>query len=207
MTESSSIKYKAIIFDIGNVIFDISFDLVFDEAAKITGKNAADIKANFVFNKVFESFERGHISPEEFHIEFNTQTHLNLSLEEFDRCWNAIYLDAFEGIDELLIHLNKTYRVVALSNTNILHTNDWLIRYKDTVKHFEKIFASNEIGARKPDNEAFQIVLDYLEMQPHEVIFIDDNFKNIQGAEAMGIKTIHVCSYPLMLIELIGILG
>src|ERR1017187_1304763 len=117
-------KYKAIIFDIGNVIFDISFDLVFDHIEKISGKKAADIKANFVFNEVFESFERGHITPEEFLKEFNRQTQLNLTLEEFDASWNAIYLDAFEGIDELLIHLKKSFRVVALSNTNILHTRD-----------------------------------------------------------------------------------
>lgn len=200
-------NYKAIIFDIGNVIFDISFDLVFDHIEKLTGKKAADIKANFVFNEVFECFERGHISPEEFLKEFNTQTQLNLSLEEFDASWNAIYLDAFEGIDDLLIHLKKTYRVVALSNTNILHTNDWLIRYKNTVKHFEKIFASNEIGARKPDREAFQIVLNYLEMQPQEVIFIDDNFKNIQAADAMGIKTIHVKSYHQMKNDLNALLN
>jgi epoxide hydrolase-like predicted phosphatase len=203
---SDTSNYKAIIFDIGNVIFDISFDLVFDHIEKLTGKNAADIKAKFIFNEVFESFERGHITPEEFLKEVNRQTDLNLSLEEFDASWNAIYLDAFDGVDELLIHLNKTYRVVALSNTNILHTNDWLIRYKDTVKHFEKIFASNEIGARKPDREAFQIVLDYLEMLPEEVIFIDDNLKNIQGAEVMGIRTIHVKSYPQMRMDLDEIL-
>jgi epoxide hydrolase-like predicted phosphatase len=195
-------NYKAIIFDIGNVIFDISFDLAFNHFEKSTGKSAAIIKANFTFNEVFESFERGHISPEEFLKEFNNQTHLNLSLEEFDASWNAIYLDVFPGIDELLIDLRKNYRVVALSNTNILHTNDWMVRYEATIKHFEKVFASNEIGARKPDNEAFQIVLDYLEMIPNEVIFIDDNFNNIQAAEMMGIKTIHVKSSNQMIDDL-----
>ncbi len=191
-------KVKALIFDIGNVIFDISFDLVFLHAQKLTGRDAQELKSLFTFNEVFESFERGHVTPEEFTREFNRQTRLNLSLEQFDACWNAIYLDAFPGIGDLLQTLKTTYRVVALSNTNILHTNDWLLRYAPIVGLFERLFLSNEMGERKPDARAYQMVLEYLEMQPHEVLFLDDKIENIHGAAALGIHTIHVLDYKQM---------
>ena len=54
--------------------------------------------------------------------------------------------------------------------------------------YFEKIFTSHEIGARKPEPEAFQTVLDYLDIEPGKVAFFDDSPKNVQGANAVGIN-------------------
>ena len=65
-------------------------------------------------------------------------------------------------------------RLVALTNTNYIHARDWRVRYADILTYFEKVFASHETKARKPDAESFRIVLNYLGMDPGKVVFFDD---------------------------------
>lgn len=99
--------------------------------------------------------------------------------------------------------------IVALTNTNIIHSKFWKMKYANTLQHFQKIFSSHELKERKPDTKAYQIVLDYLQVEPQRTVFLDDNIDNIKGADQLGIKTILVTSYDQMTDELrkIGLLN
>ncbi len=123
-----------------------------------------------------------------------------LSDEDFDQGWNCIYLDVITGIELVLTELRKHVRLVVLTNTNGIHAPEWRARYSDVLTYFEKVFASHEIGARKPEPEAFQIVLDYLNVDPGKVVFFDDTPKNVQGAQAIGINSF-VVTTPFDVIE------
>ncbi|MCH9704245.1 MAG: alpha/beta fold hydrolase, partial [Chlamydiae bacterium] len=56
---------------------------------------------------------------------------------------------------------------------------------------FDPLILSTEIGVRKPDPEAYRIMLKKLGLKPHEVLFIDDRIENIAAARALGIETHH----------------
>lgn len=56
---------------------------------------------------------------------------------------------------------------------------------------------------RKPELHSYQIVLDYLHLQPQQTIFLDDNIDNIKAAAELGIETIWVNSKEQMTQELI----
>ncbi|MFQ5752824.1 MAG: hypothetical protein ACE5HI_12580, partial [bacterium] len=58
--------YKALIFDLGNVIFNVSFDGVFHYWAKVSKRDFNDIKRKFEFDTMLEQFERGEITPESY---------------------------------------------------------------------------------------------------------------------------------------------
>lgn len=45
---------------------------------------------------------------------------------------------------------------------------------------------------RKPDAEIFLQVLEENNLKPEETLFLDDNKGNIEGAAALGIKTLLV---------------
>jgi 2-haloacid dehalogenase len=47
---------------------------------------------------------------------------------------------------------------------------------------------------RKPNPAFFQLLLDRYDLKAEEVLFIDDNFRNIQAALNMGIDSIHFIS-------------
>lgn len=195
-------KCEAIIFDLGKVVFDLSFDRVFHFWASHTGRRYSDIKGKFQFDRLFDEFEKGTISGSQFRNEVSNRLGLTLTDEAFDKGWCDLYLDTYNNIDNLLANLNQNYRIVALTNTNIIHESTWRIKYKDTLGHFEKIFCSHELMTRKPERRAYQIVLDYLDMNPQQTIFLDDNVDNIKGASELGIPTILVTSQQQMRNEL-----
>jgi putative hydrolase of the HAD superfamily len=45
---------------------------------------------------------------------------------------------------------------------------------------------------RKPDSEIYQQVLHENLLNANETLFLDDNLSNLEGAQAIGIKTFHV---------------
>lgn len=192
-------KITGLIFDLGGVVFDCSFDRTFDTWATLTGKPAEEIKREFKFSDNFEKFERSEISPRQFMESVSEQLNYKFDYATFEKGWNAIYLNIIRDIDHLLIELKRNYRIVALTNTNSAHALVWPEKYSDNLRHFEKIFSSHEMGIRKPEAKAFQTVLDCLNISAQQTIFLDDKEEYIEGAEQLGINTVLVTSYSQML--------
>jgi len=55
---------------------------------------------------------------------------------------------------------------------------------------FEPCLLSCQIGARKPDPKAYQILLEHFALTPQDIVFIDDKIENVQQANEMGIDAI-----------------
>jgi len=186
--------FKALIFDLGNVVFNVDMNLIPIHWAENSGIPLEKIKNYFDKDKNFDKFERGDLTEEEFREITNKNLGMNLNEEDFDEGLTALYLDETDDINSLLKKLKKNYRIIALSNTNIIHKRVWREKYKDTMDQFERIFSSHEINTRKPETEPYLIALDYLKMKPEEVIFLDDKPENIEPAKTLGMKTITVKS-------------
>lgn len=193
---------KGIIFDLGGVVFNYSFDSAFKIWGQEIGTPHETIKSNFKFTDDFEKFERNDISSRQFNEALSKQLNSGLSETAFEKGWNSIYQDIIPNIENLLIRLKQNYRLVALTNTNITHAKVWPNKYQDVLSHFEKIFTSYDMRSRKPESKAFKTVLKYLEIKPHQAIFLDDNEEYIHGAKQLGLKTIWVKSYGQMINEL-----
>lgn len=185
---------KALIFDLGNVVFNVDMDLIPIHWAENSGIPLEKIKNYFEKDKNFDKFERGDLTEEEYREITNENLEMNLNEKDFDDGLTALYLDETHDINSLLKELKMNYRIIALSNTNIIHKRVWRKKYKDTMDEFEKIFSSHEINTRKPETEPYLIALDYLKMKPEEVIFLDDKPENIEPAKTLGMKTITVKS-------------
>jgi epoxide hydrolase-like predicted phosphatase len=196
------VAYEALIFDLGKVVFDLSFDRVFQSWAAASGQEADVLKRRFQFDELFDAFERGEVSSEEFRVEISRRLGFHLSNEAFDEGWCALYLDPYDEIDELLSSLKQQYRLVALTNTNSIHAQVWKIKYQESLRCFDNVFCSHELGTRKPEQQVYQSVLDYLITRPERTIFLDDSPANIAGAAQLGIKTILVESPQQMRADL-----
>jgi len=64
----------------------------------------------------------------------------------------------------------------------------------DFLHWFEGIIVSGTEKTRKPFAEIYQLTLDRFQLNPQESVFIDDNARNIDGAQALGIHGIHFLS-------------
>ena len=191
-------KYKALIFDLGKVVFEVSFEMAYAYWGKLAGLDSETIRKRFHFDFEYDLFSENKITAGEYAKHVSELIGVTLSQEEFETGWNRIYLDAFPGIEKILIQLKTTYRLTALTNTNSVHARIWPEKYKEELQHFEKIFSSHEMGVRKPEKKAYTTVLDYPGLSPAEVIFLDDTVPNVLGAEKAGIKGIVVTSSAQM---------
>uniref|UniRef100_A0A8R1EXB4 Uncharacterized protein n=1 Tax=Caenorhabditis japonica TaxID=281687 RepID=A0A8R1EXB4_CAEJA len=74
-------------------------------------------------------------------------------------------------------------------------------------KYFDHVVESCKEGVKKPDLQFYQIALDVANLQPEEVIYVDDSKINCESAAVLGIRFIQVFNSMDMLEELQEILG
>lgn len=191
-------KFKAVIFDFGNVIINIELKRIYQAFAQFTSKSEAYIEKQIADNQLFRRYESGQFTDDEFREIIRQTLGFPLSDIEVDKAWNAILLDIPAERIALIKKIRQNYPVYLLSNTNNIHikaSNDYL-RKAHNINHldqlFDQLFLSYEMGMWKPDAEIYHYVLKKLKLQPHEVLFLDDNQKNIESANAIGIQTILV---------------
>lgn len=84
----------------------------------------------------------------------------------------------------------KQHRLYALTNWSA-ETFPWALDNFEFLHWFEGIVVSGVEKTRKPFPEFYQILFDRYQVQPSRALFIDDNFKNIVGAQQVGLDAIH----------------
>lgn len=184
------------------MVINFSFDNVFNHWASVTGVSASELKRRFEYDEMFRRFERGEINSTRFRNHVLKMLSIEMSNAEFDEGWNAIYLDVVPGIEHILRDLRRRFRLIALTNTNVLHAQTWKMRYASVLEHFERVFCSHEMKARKPEQRAFEIVLNYLALNPTQIILLDDNPEFVSAASQLHITGILVTSLKQLINEL-----
>ncbi len=116
--------------------------------------------------------------------------HENLIRMYYGR-WEEMLGDSISGTVAILKKLidNPNYSVVALTNWSA-ETFPIALKKFDFLHWFEGIVVSGTEQTRKPFFDIYQITLDRFKIDPKTAIFIDDNLRNIRGAEALGINGI-----------------
>ncbi len=188
---------KAIVFDLGGVLVDIDFEKTITEYGKQTGLSVEEIKKSTFLTSVYQDYEAGYLNECQFRAEVCSRFGISLKPELFDYAWNALLLDFNPTAIELIKHLRQNFPVYLLSNTNKIHFEECNRRlhqeFNETFESlFTGLFLSYRIGYRKPSERIFQHVVSQTRCKPHEILFIDDLEENIQAANQMGFKTIHL---------------
>ncbi|HEY3320992.1 MAG TPA: HAD family phosphatase [Planctomycetota bacterium] len=181
---------EAVIFDLGGVLIDFDFEIAISLAANSAGISSSEVRQRLFTAPVFEAFERGEISPPAFHAELQTMLGCQIPYADFCTAWNGIFTDEIEGNLKLLRELRaRGVKIGILSNTNALHF-EYLRERMQVLRELDHVYASHEIGARKPEPEAFRRVLARMSVAPEKALFIDDYDQNVMAAQSVGMKTI-----------------
>ncbi|MEO8887365.1 MAG: HAD family phosphatase [Mucilaginibacter sp.] len=187
---------KNIIFDYGNVIFDIDFTRVQQAWKNLGITNAHEFYGHRQQDPVFNLLERGEISPADFRDRIREISQKpDLTDQQIDDAWNAIFVGIPPGNHELLQKVNAKYRTFLLSNINAIHY-DYVHQYLQEEfgipknDHlFEKVYYSHLTGKRKPEPEIFEQVLHENNLDPAETLFIDGSPQHLETAKKLGMQT------------------
>ncbi|NBL64455.1 HAD-IA family hydrolase [Flavobacterium sp. NST-5] len=178
---------NTIIFDFGDIFIDIDFQAM-QNALKDLGLQ----EWNEELDKLNFKFEKGKISQEEFLTGIQKYVP-NASLPEIKKAWSKVLVDFPLYRLEFLQNLSHNYQLFLLSNTDSIHVEQFEKMVgesfsRDFYQCFEKVYFSFEIGARKPDPEAFNYIINKHELSVKRTLFVDDRKTNTDIAESLGMK-------------------
>jgi len=194
----------SIIFDIGNVLVDIDYEVMVAAFAKIAAIDFHQIVTYSHQDKVFDQYERGQISTAQFRDTLRKYLKPGVTDLDIDRAWNSILIHYPPARFELLKKLRGHYRLFALSNINDLHIAAIDVKVQqefgvqDMRSYFDHAFYSHEMGHRKPEPEIYRMVLEHQKLDPARTLFIDDKLENVDAAAALGIRVHHLTDRNLL---------
>lgn len=189
---------KNIIFDYGGVIINLDMQMPLDLVKLHSRLDVEKVWKEMQSRKVFEMYERGLLSDEEFRNAIRNFFNTQIDDEIIDQIWNSMLLDMPQERIELLPKCKNHYQIFLLSNSNSIHYKAYLSQLQNRYKInsfddlFNKAYFSFEMKLLKPSSEIFQKLVQNHQLKIEETLFIDDTLVHIETARKMGFQTIHL---------------
>jgi putative hydrolase of the HAD superfamily len=213
------VVYRAVIFDLGGVVFPSPFD------AFATYERDHDLPDRFIRSVVAASaehgawarLERGELTMSEFHDAFTAECEKAGGAVDAAELMGAVtagfgprpaMVAAIAGIRDAGL------RTAALTNNWAVDDNSRDDGAPDTARGidgladmFDVVVESAVVGLRKPDVKIYELTCNRLGVAPAETVFLDDLGVNLKPARALGMQTIKVVDADRALAELGEVLG
>jgi 2-haloacid dehalogenase len=192
----SKARPKAVIFDVGMVLYDWDPRFLYERLIKD--------------DRALEAFLRGVVT-REWHFQHDAgrpfvETSAELSAQypehaELISVWGPRFNDSIgdpiPGMHELVAELDaRGVPLFAITNFSGEFWRPFRAREAALFDRFRDIVVSGDEKLMKPDAAIYRLALDRFGLQPHDAVFIDDNLANAEGARAVGIHAIHFQDEP-----------
>lgn len=196
-------KYKMIIFDADETLFDFSKSEKFAFRKAMEESNLSFEEEYFLTYKrinieIWQEFEKGLITQKELKIDrfkrFLNKIDVTIDAYTFAESFmnnleHASFL--FDETKELIENLSKTHRLIMVTNglTRVQRTR---IRKSSIARYFETIIISEEVGYAKPNPKIFELGLKDIQLpKKEEILMIGDSLtSDIQGGINYKIDTV-----------------
>ena len=179
---------KTVIFDLGRVIVPFDFYRVYTGLETLTGIPAADLYKARPTDLV-NVFETGQMTPRDFAREYCDRLKIAVPYEKFCDLWCSIFFPETLVPEQLLRNIARNYRLVLLSNTNVIHF-EMIQRTYPLLGHFHDMVLSYQAGVMKPSPLIYQRAIEAAECRADECFFTDDVAEYIKGAREQGINAV-----------------
>lgn len=177
---------KAVFLDLGGVIVEVSWKPVLIEMG-YTETEAQDEIISLVGNwENHHRYERGEISELEFFVGLGDLIQ-KPETKALITAWNKMLIRPLPGVEEIFKKFKGRIPLMALSNTNLTHV-EYMQKNFSFLKMFDHVFTSYELGHRKPEQECYLKAAAIAQLEPSEILFIDDNPDNVDAAIRAGYK-------------------
>jgi putative hydrolase of the HAD superfamily len=206
--------FRAVIFDLGGVVFPSPFDAfaVYEREHGLPDRFIRGVVAASADHGAWARLERSELSFDEFCVAFTAE------------CAEAGgTVDAVELMREIgrgfeprpaMVQAITAIRAQGLKVGAL--TNNWAPsnasddnapRALGHLGSFDVVVESAVEGLRKPDPRIYELVCDRLDITPPDAVFLDDLGVNLKPARALGMTTIKVVDPDEALAELSTVLG
>lgn len=204
-------RLRAVFWDFGGVILSSPFEAFNDYEREnglppdfIRSVNATDPDTN-----AWARLERHEISTTEFDAAFAEESGVlghRVSGRDVLRCLRgSVRPEMVVALDRVIA---AGYITACLTN-NVSSDDDRPQRGEvDAVmRRFDHVVESSRVGVRKPERVFYELACQRADIEPTEVVFLDDLGINLKPARALGMTTIKVVTADQAVTDLEAILG
>lgn len=186
MTETNPPNIKAIIFDLGGVLFQdgkyIAIEKLFKEK-----KYDKDMVLNILKSPESNDLRTGIITDQEF---------WNFAQQQLPRGYDAITIKNYwydgyildQDIFNLVKKLYGKYKLIVFSG-NIKSRVEYLDKKYNFRKYFDLEVYSYDCHFVKPQKEFVDVLIEKSQLNPREMVYVDDEEKVMKPAKELGMKT------------------
>lgn len=193
---------KALVLDFGGVISKTLFE-THEATERVLGLTPCTLKWLGPFapqtDPLWASMQRGEISERQYWLTRSREVGRLLGEDWLDM---ETLVSRARGADPSSIVRPEADRAIRLahqsgcklailSNELDLFYGTGLRRQLSILQCFDTIVDATHTKILKPDFRAYQMVLDELRLEAEECVFVDDQHRNIAGAAACGMRTVH----------------
>ncbi len=191
-----------VIFDMDDVLCRYHFDKRLARLSEMTGV-AAEIINEVIWEQGFdEEGDAGRYTAEEYHRLFCERIGAALTREQWLEA-RAISIEPDHEVLDMARRVKRNATIALLTNNGPLLKESIDRIFPEVAEIFgERAHFSCEFGTCKPDPRVFLRLIDRLQVDPEDTLFIDDTESYIQGATTAGLLTHHFQSAPQLRMEL-----
>ncbi|MCX7174053.1 MAG: HAD family phosphatase [Proteobacteria bacterium] len=198
-------KTQALLFDLGGVLIDFDFSRAFRAWQPLSRLSLGEISEAFQFDAEYEKHERGEITAFEYFDHLRAMLALEHDYHRIAQGWNSIFIGEIPETLAMAQAARTQLTCSAFTNTNVTHQVHWSAQFPMVASSLDRVFASHQIGYRKPERQAFEHVARELGVPLGSIMFFDDLPENVQGAESAGLQAVLVRSPGDVRSALLGI--
>lgn len=116
----------------------------------------------------------------------NEENIVNITMVLINKLYKVNDKDLFKKIKEI----NSKVKIVIATN-HVSFVKEFINSHFD-INYLDDLIISAKINRIKPNLDFYEFILDKYKINANELLFLDDNIENVNGANALGIKTIKV---------------
>jgi putative hydrolase of the HAD superfamily len=205
---AGNVMIEAVIWDFGGVLTTSPFE-AFARFERERGLPADIIRRTNAANHLenaWAKFERAEVDIEAFDRLFAEES---LALGAEVRGKDVLPLlagDLRPEMVEALTRIGAKFKTGCITNNlpaNAIGSKGGRSFYvAEVMALFDHVIESAKIGLRKPDPRIYRMMVEALNVDPHNCIYLDDLGVNLKPAREMGMTTIKVVSAPQAIAEL-----
>lgn len=192
---------RTCLFDMGNVLVFFSHELMCRQIGSLCGRTGEEIHQLLIESGVQWDYERGRISPEQFHDWLQSETQCSVDFADLNRAGANIFC-LNEAIVPVLDQLKaRGLRLVLLSNTCQTHF-DWVWQHFDVLQRFDACVTSCGVGAMKPEPAVFEAAMREINCRPDECFYTDDIPQYVAAGRSHGLVAEIFTDVPNLIAQL-----
>lgn len=203
--------FRAVFWDFGGVITSSPFE-AFNRYEQARGLPRDFLRTTNTINpddNAWARFERNDITPAEFDALFLAETTARGHAVPGRDVLPLLSGTVRPAMVQVLRRVKQDFRVACLTN-NIavghgpgMSTSDDAARaVAEVMALFDFVLESSKAGVRKPERRFYEIACETMQVEPREVVYLDDLGINLKPARELGMQTIKVGDPRLAVAEL-----